>query len=310
MNKRIRFAVSSLIIVAASNVSAGVITQDGVVFTSTYTGNVLTLQIDAAGRTGGWASASAINALSIKTIGTFSGVTMSAPGSAWSLSSSELNAGGCSAVKGKSGTSAMTRLCYTGTGIALADNMRFTFTFAGAPDLSAPHLKVRFVDAQGRKTGSLLSLDFPVQLASAPVGNQGGSAGSTGSGSSTGSGGSTGSTSTNDATAPTGNTSTTVPADAVASTGSTGSASGQAGVIGTPTGGAALPPELIPSPPSLPLPGTEQSLPSQELIIVIGAPGDKEGDASEVPEPQSLAILGLGLATMGMARRRKSRAAR
>jgi hypothetical protein len=170
MRSLFRSAVSTLFIVAASNASAGVITQDGVVFTSTYVGNVLTLEIDAAKRSGGWAGASAIDALALKTIGGFSGVSMSAPaGAAWSLVQSELNARGCAAAKGKAGATDMTRLCYTGAGITLADNMVFTFTFTGAPALSAPHLKVHFVDARGSKVGSLLSLDFPWQAASIPV---------------------------------------------------------------------------------------------------------------------------------------------
>jgi len=76
MSALFRRALGSLFIVAASNASAGVITQDGVVFTSTFTGNVLTLEIDAAGRTGGWAGATAIDALGIKTVGSFGSVTM------------------------------------------------------------------------------------------------------------------------------------------------------------------------------------------------------------------------------------------
>lgn len=169
MRPLFRFA-SSLLILAASSASAGVIQQDGVVFTSTYTGNVLTLEIDAAKRSGGWASASMIDALSLKTIGSFSGVTMtSSNGTPWSLSSGELYARGCGASKGGSTATSLSRLCYTGPGIALADNMVFTFTFTGTPALSAPHLKVHFVDARGSKVGSLLSLDFPAQAASTPI---------------------------------------------------------------------------------------------------------------------------------------------
>lgn len=186
MRPLFRHAISTLFIVAASNASAGVIKQDGVVFTSTYVGNVLTLEIDAANRSGGWAGASAIDALSLKTIGGFSGVSMrSSGGASWALTPSELNARGCAAVKGNAGATDMTRLCYTGAGIALADNMVFTFTFTGTPTLSAPHLKVHFVDAKGSKVGSLLSLDFPWQAASVPVtsanGATGGQSGSGGS---------------------------------------------------------------------------------------------------------------------------------
>ncbi|MEX5747988.1 PEP-CTERM sorting domain-containing protein [Massilia sp. X63] len=148
-------------------------------FTSTWFGNSLTLEIDAANRSGGWAGASAIDALSLKTIGSFSGVTMrSSAGTAWSLAPSELNARGCAAPRAKAGTApSMTRLCYAGDAIALGDNMLFTFDFTGTPALSAPHLKVHFVDAAGNKTGSLLSLDFPAQGASAPAGSPSGNTG-------------------------------------------------------------------------------------------------------------------------------------
>jgi hypothetical protein len=165
----LRPAIASLLIVAASNVSAGVITQDGVVFTSSFTGKVLTLEIDAARRSGGWAGATAIDALALKGMGSFTGVSMSsATGASWSLLPTELKASGCGAAKAgatTTTTTSLTRLCYTGPAVALADNMVFTFTFSGTPALEAPHLKVHFVDASGNKVGSLLSLAFPAQAA-------------------------------------------------------------------------------------------------------------------------------------------------
>jgi hypothetical protein len=178
----LRTAFASTLLVLAMPACAGVITQDGVVFTSTYTGNVLTLEIDAAGRSGGWAAATALDSLAIKTIGGFSGVTMtSSNGGNWSLSNTELKASGCGAASTAAAGTSFSRLCYAGTPVALADNMVFTFTFDGSPNLSAPHLKVHFVNARGSKTGSLLSMDFPYQAASSPAG--------TGSGASSGSGG-------------------------------------------------------------------------------------------------------------------------
>jgi hypothetical protein len=135
---------------------AGSLTYQGVTFTSTWSGNLLTLEIDAANRSGDWANATSIGALQLKDLGTFSDVTLvSAPGAAtdWTLSSNELNANGCGG-----GSHAGSSLCYSGDRVALSDNMVFQFSFAGgAPSLDAPHLKVNFFGDGDRKVGSLLS---------------------------------------------------------------------------------------------------------------------------------------------------------
>jgi hypothetical protein len=140
----------------AATAQAGTLTYQGVTFTSTWSGNLLTLEIDAAHPTGDWAGATSIGALQLKNVGTFSDVTLvSAPGGAagWSLSSNELNANGCGG-----GAHVGRGLCYSGSRVALADNMVFQFSFAGgAPALDAPHLKVNFFGDGERKVGSLLS---------------------------------------------------------------------------------------------------------------------------------------------------------
>lgn len=141
--------------VAASS-QAGSLTYQGVTFTSTWSGNLLTLEIDAANRSGDWLEASSIGALQLKDLGSFSDVTLvSAPGLAtdWTLSSNELNANGCAG-----GSHAGRSLCLSGERVALADNMVFQFSFSGgAPSLEAPHLKVNFFGEGDRKVGSLLS---------------------------------------------------------------------------------------------------------------------------------------------------------
>jgi hypothetical protein len=145
----------------AASASAGTLTFQGVTFTSSWSGNVLTLEIDAAHPTGDWATATTLGALEIKDIGTFDGVSLtSAPGAAvnWTLSSDELNANGCSggAHVGKS-------LCYSGAHVALADDMVFKFTFTGgATNFTSPVLKVNFFNGDGtEKVGSLLSQNIP-----------------------------------------------------------------------------------------------------------------------------------------------------
>lgn len=157
MNRVLRTALLPVLLAAASSASAGVIPLNGVVFTTSYTGNVLTLKIDAANPTGGWANAVAIDALGIKTVGSFDSVSATnSLGAAWTLSGAELSANGCN---GK-GNGNAGKICYKGGKIDLADNMVFTFTFEGSPTLGAPHLKVHFLTADGRKAGSLLSEDF------------------------------------------------------------------------------------------------------------------------------------------------------
>lgn len=155
---------------------AGILTLDGVTFTSNWSGNVLTLEIDAAGHTGGWSGATGLAALAIKGIGTYDNVSVGgAPGgtTAWRLSTSELKASGCS---GTGNGAAGSRMCFYGQQIALADNMVFAFTFDGAGvTTSEPHVKVEFVDAKGNKVGSLVSQTLPAStMTTTPAGTQDG----------------------------------------------------------------------------------------------------------------------------------------
>jgi hypothetical protein len=155
-------ALAALLGAMTTTAQAGVLTLDGVTFTSNWNSNVLTLEIDAANRSGGWTGATGLAALAIKGVGTYGSVSVSsAPGGtgAWKLSTSELKASGCS---GTSNGAAGSRMCFYGQQIALADDMVFKFTFDGAAVTPTdPHVKVEFVDAQGRKVGSLLSQTLP-----------------------------------------------------------------------------------------------------------------------------------------------------
>ena len=153
-----------------ASAQAGTLEFQGVSFTSSWTDNVLTLEIDGAHPTGDWASATTIGALQLKDIGKFDSVSLSAaPGgvSGWTLSSKELNANGCGG-----GAHAGASLCFSGAPVALSDDMVFKFAFkGGATDFSSPQVKVNlFGDNGGRKVGSLLGENIPgtLTLAAAP----------------------------------------------------------------------------------------------------------------------------------------------
>jgi len=153
---------------------AGVLSYQDVVFTTSWSNNVLTLEIDAANRSGNWSTATMLSALSLKDVGSFNSVTVTAAPkgvSAWTLGSRELTARGCSG--GNGATRTRTALCLTGVPIALTDDMVFTFAFTGGtPDRDEPHLKVNFVDAAKNKVGDLLSQTIvaaPVVVAPVPT---------------------------------------------------------------------------------------------------------------------------------------------
>jgi hypothetical protein len=146
---------------ACGAANAGVLTFQGVTFTSTASGNTLTLEIDAAHPTGDWATATTIGALELKNVGDFTSVQLlSAPGAAinWKYSSNELTAKGCAG-----GSQDGSFACFWGRHVALTDDMVFRFEFAGtAFDLDEPTLKVNFFAGNSaRKVGSLLSQTIP-----------------------------------------------------------------------------------------------------------------------------------------------------
>jgi hypothetical protein len=156
-----RKAILSLLLAACGAANASVIYQ-GVTFTTTRSGNTLTLEIDAAHPNGDWTTAKEIGALEVASVGQFTGVSLSSsnlPGvSGWTLSGQELNAHGCSG-----GNQPNKNACYHGAHITLADDMMFTFTFSGSSvDLTDPNIKVNFFTAGGTtKVGSLFSTNVP-----------------------------------------------------------------------------------------------------------------------------------------------------
>lgn len=171
-----RMALPFFFLAGLAPASAGVIEQYGVTFTSNTSGNVLTLEIDAASRSGGWQTARYLDAIGIKTSSAYRSATLSsASGINWQLDAAELNANGCEGGNSKKATS-YEKLCIVGTPTALGDDMVFTFTFndGAAPD--AAHLKVRFLDASGKKIDELLSQDFEAGGTTSGDGTQPGTA--------------------------------------------------------------------------------------------------------------------------------------
>lgn len=142
----------------ASSAAQAQLTYQGVTFTPSYSGNTLTLEIDAANPTGDWATATTIGGLQIKDIGTFDSVTVGGLGAGWTISDEELNANGCTG-----GSDGIDRVCIFGTHIALTDDMIFTFTFTGGTqDFTEPFVKVLFYEGDNPdKVGSLLSMGVP-----------------------------------------------------------------------------------------------------------------------------------------------------
>jgi hypothetical protein len=170
MKSLIRSTLLGALLGAGTLVSAqaGTLAYQGVDFTSSWSGNVLTLAIDASNPTGSWADATTLGALQLKDLGNFDGVSLtSAPQGAthWTLSSNELNANGCTG-----GSHAGTGLCFSGAHVALTDDMVFQFTFSGGnPNPIAPQLKVNMFGVDGdRKVGSLMGAQLPVAAVPEP----------------------------------------------------------------------------------------------------------------------------------------------
>ena len=175
--KILKKSCAAMILVLASSANAGLILDwegTGVDFYSSWLdANTLRIEIDAANPMAGWASAVNIDSIAINSPGSWSwssssDITLSGPGTfGGPVDGTGLNAGGCQSI-----SLGGNHQCWSGLA-TLTDNMYFDFTFSGSAVISSqtdnPHLKVRFVDANGGKVGSLLSQDLRSVKVSEPA---------------------------------------------------------------------------------------------------------------------------------------------
>lgn len=273
-------ALALAVAAGLGSAQAGVLTYQDVVFTTTWANNVLTLEIDAAQHSGDWSRATSIGSLSIKEIGSFQSVKVTAAPQGvelWRMSARELTANGCS---GGGRNREKTALCLTGTPVALTDNMVFSFAFTGAPDLDEPHLKVNFLDASNNKVGDLLSKTIAaapavvaLPVTQPPV------------------------TTPPATTTPVTTTPVTPPSvtEPVAST-----PPSMAPESAHTAGNGTFPVESSVADSPVPPPSVGAAQP-----VVMLEPAAQTHEASEVPEPGAIALLLGGLALMGLALRKR-----
>lgn len=149
---------------ALTSINAQALEFQGVTFTSTVAGNMLTIEIDAAGRNGNWASTNYIGAIEVGDIGSFAfgTVAIGGLGGGWLATAAELN--GSPTGNACAGGASSFHYCFSGTPRALGDNMMFTFTAPSDIVGTSPHLKVAFYNTMtttGGPDGDLLSMAVP-----------------------------------------------------------------------------------------------------------------------------------------------------
>lgn len=166
--KMLKIVAAAFALSVTMNANSGVITDwegTGVDFYSSWiNSNTLRIEIDAANPTAGWANAVSIDSIAINSPDAWSwtnasDINLAGPGTfGGPVDGTGLDASGCQGLDpGKN------HPCWSGLA-TLVDDMYFDFTFGGDAEIysqtDTPHLKVRFVDANGGKVGSLLSADL------------------------------------------------------------------------------------------------------------------------------------------------------
>ena len=151
---------------APGAVTANSLTFQNVTFEMLASGTVLTLNIyNAPGANGNWFGIQSLASFEVKNVNTTNGSVMyTNTDRTWNYAAGGVNNGGAVGCGGGDTASS----CFnakSGGNLApagLLDTMTWKIEYGAPVDLSAPSLKVLFLDSSGAKQGSLLSAVVPV----------------------------------------------------------------------------------------------------------------------------------------------------
>jgi hypothetical protein len=161
-----RFLAAAALMAVAMSASAGVVTDKGINYTATMTGNVLNLEIDASGRTADLKNATFLDSLKFSGIdGLTGGKILNGPVSPDPLFGSDLGwSGKFTNPNGKNNeyvTFTPNTFLGFGGNVPLVDNMIFKFEFLGTGlDFSNMLLTADYDFASGPNKGAKIGLDL------------------------------------------------------------------------------------------------------------------------------------------------------
>jgi len=160
---RLAFLTAAL---APAAVTANTLTFQGVTFEMFASGNILTLNINnALGATDDWLGIQSLASFEVKNVSTNNGtVTSTNTSRDWLYAAGGVNNGGAVGCGGGDNTSSCFNAMSGGVldPSPLSNFMTWDIDFGAPINLAAPSLKVLFLDGDGVKQGSLLSMTVPV----------------------------------------------------------------------------------------------------------------------------------------------------